>query len=78
MSNRLVAAILAAGILIAGCGGSSSDSIGPTDPTSGNGNPGTTPGVGPFHANFVPASGVLPYPTDLYFSGSTDGTLNGP
>ena len=78
MSNRLVAALLVAGILIAGCGGSSSDSIGPTDPTSGNGNPGTTPGVGLFHANFVPASGVLPYPTDLYFSGSTDGTLNGP
>ena len=78
MSNRLVAAILAAGVLIAGCGGSSSDSIGPTDPTSGNGNPGTTPGVGPFHANFVPASGVLPYPIDLYFSGSTDGTLNSP
>ena len=37
-----------------------------------------TPGVGAFHANFVPASGVLPYPTDLYFSGSTDGTLNWP
>ena len=31
-----------------------------------------------FHASFVPLSGVLPYPTDLYFSGSTDGTLNLP
>ena len=26
----------------------------------------------------MPLSGVLPYPTDLYFSGSTDGTLNMP
>ncbi len=26
----------------------------------------------------MPTGGVLPYPTDLYFSGSTDGTLNGP
>ena len=26
----------------------------------------------------MPLSGVLPYPTDLYFSGSTDGTLNSP
>ncbi len=78
MSHRLPAALLAAGVLLAGCGGSSSDSIGPTDPTSGNGDPGTNTGVGVFHARFVPASGVLPYPTDLYFSGSTDGTLNSP
>jgi hypothetical protein len=78
MSNRLVPVLLLAGLAFAGCGGSSSDSIGPTDPTSGNGNPGGSTGVGDFHPNFVPASGVLPYPTDLYFSGSTDGTLNGP
>ncbi len=78
MSNRFVAVLLVAGLALAGCGGSSSDSIRPTDPTSGNGNPGGTAGVGVFHPNFVPASGVLPYPTDLYFSGSTDGTVNGP
>jgi hypothetical protein len=78
MSNRLAVAVLAVGYLLAGCSGSSSDSIGPTDPTSGNGNPGSSSGVGTFHPNFVPASGVLPYPTDLYFSGSTDGTLNLP
>ena len=75
MSNRLAAALLAAGYLLAGCSGSSSDGIGPTDPTSGNGDPGSSPGVGEFRASFVPASGVFPYPTDLYFSGSTDGTL---
>jgi len=78
MRNRLATALLVAGFLLAGCSGSSSDGIGPTDPTSGNGNPGTGSSVGVFHANFVPLSGVLPYPTDLYFSGSTDGTLNSP
>lgn len=78
MSNRLAAVFLVAGIVLAGCSGSSSDSIGPTNPDSGNGNPGTSTGVGVFHANFIPLSGVLPYPTDLYFSGSSDGTLNIP
>ena len=78
MRNRLPAALLFAGVLLAGCSGSSSDSIGPTDPTSGNNDPGSNAGVGVFHASFIPASGVLPYPTDLYFNGSTDGTLNLP
>jgi Platelet-activating factor acetylhydrolase, isoform II len=78
MSNRFATALLIAGIALAGCTGSQSDGIGPTDPTSGNGNPGGSTGVGAFHANFVPLSGVLPYPTDLYFNGSTDGTLNLP
>lgn len=78
MSNRLAVALLAAGFLLVGCSGSSSDGIGPTDPTSGNGDPGGSSGVGDFHPNFVPLSGVLPYPTDLYFAGSTDGTLNLP
>ncbi len=78
MSNRYVAALLMTGFLVAGCTGSGSDSIGPTNPESGNGNPSSASGVGAFHANFVPLSGVLPYPTDLYFNGSTDGTLNIP
>jgi len=77
MSPRFPVLLLVVGFALTGCG-SNSDSIGPTDPTSGNGNPGTGSAVGVFHANFVPASGVLPYPTDLYFSGSTDGTLNMP
>ena len=71
------ATALIASLILAACSGSS-DSIGPTDPTSGNGAPPTAAGVGDFKANFVPLSGVLPFPTDLYFSGSTDGTLNIP
>jgi dienelactone hydrolase len=78
MNNRLVAAFLAAGFLLAGCSGSSSDGIGPTDPTSGNGDPGDSAGVGEFVPLFRPTSGVLPFPIDLYFSGTTDGTLNLP
>ena len=78
MSNRLAIALLAAGFMVAGCSGSGSDNIGPTDPTSGNGDPGGSSNVGVFHPSFAPLSGVLPFPTDLYFAGSTDGTLNSP
>jgi hypothetical protein len=78
MSIRFASALLLAGLLLGGCSGSSSDGIGPTNPQSGNGNPTTPGGVGVFKANFVPLSGVLPFPTDLYFNGSTDGTLNIP
>lgn len=79
MSIRYAAAALLAGLLLGGCTGSTTDNIGPTDPTSGNGAPPPPPaGVGSFHALFVAASGVFPYPTDLYFNGSTDGTLNIP
>jgi hypothetical protein len=78
MSKRFVVSLLIAGLVLAGCSGDSADGVGPTDPTSGNGDPGTSTGVGTFHAEFIPLSGVLPYPTDLYFSGSTDGTLNIP
>jgi hypothetical protein len=78
MSKRIAVAVLAAGFVLAGCSGSGSDDIGPTDPTSGNGDPGGSSGVGEFHPSFAPLSGVLPFPTDLYFAGSTDGTLNSP
>ncbi|MGH8130548.1 MAG: hypothetical protein ACRES3_06815 [Steroidobacteraceae bacterium] len=78
MSIRIAAALLLAGLLLGGCSGSSSDGIGPTNPQSGNNDPADSPGVGVFRASFVPLSGVLPFPTDLYFNGSTDGTLNIP
>ncbi len=80
MRIRNIAAMLAAVMLVGGCSDSASNGsqgVGPTDPTSGNGAPPAPPaGVGSFKALFVAATGVLPYPTDLYFNGSTDGTLN--
>ncbi len=77
------AAILCSlGLLLAGCfSDSASDgesNIGPTDPTSGNGAPTTPPPDAGFRAQFQPLNGIFPYPNDLYFSGSTDGTLNLP
>lgn len=77
MRIRIATAYLLAGLAFAGCSGSNSN-LGETDPTSGNGAPAPPPGVGAFHASFIPLSGVLPFPTDLYFNGSTDGTLNIP
>jgi hypothetical protein len=79
MRIRITVAALLAGLLLGACTGTSSDSIGPTNPQAGNNAPPPPPaGVGSFSALFKPASGVLPFPTDLYFSGSTDGTLNLP
>jgi len=72
------AALIAAALIVAGCGGGNG-TVGPVDTSSGNGNPGgaTPPAQNdPATALFQPLQGVLPYPTDLYFSGSTDGTLN--
>jgi len=73
------AAVLAMLLLIGGCSGAGHGTVGPTDLASGNGNPGGSAAVVPPAATaalFQPLQGVLPYPTDLYFSGSTDGTLN--
>jgi pimeloyl-ACP methyl ester carboxylesterase len=64
-------------LLAAGCG--AGDNIGPTNTASGNGNPtGATPPAAnaATTALFQPLQGVLPYPTDLYFKDSKDGTLN--
>jgi hypothetical protein len=81
MRIRHAAALLGAVLLVAGCSNYASNpgtGVGPTDPTSGNGAPPPPPaGVGSFKALFNP-TGILPYPTDLYFSGSTDGTLRVP
>jgi hypothetical protein len=93
MQRHLFAAsALVAALALVGCSKSSSDgtggTIGATNTASGNNNPngGTTPARSDFRALFVApvtvagvtAAPVLPYPTDLYFSGSTDGTLNLP
>lgn len=72
-------AIAVAGTLLtlAACSSSNGPDIGDTDPTSGNGNPGgNNPQPAATAALFQPLQGVLPFPTDLYFAGSTDGTLN--
>jgi pimeloyl-ACP methyl ester carboxylesterase len=77
-------AVIAAGIVVlalslSGCGSGSYGSVGSPNTSSENGNPGgSTPVTPPSSSTalFQPAAGVLPYPTDLYFAGSTDGTLN--
>ena len=82
MKRLAVAAILVATIAAAGCSSSVNNGpdVAPTDPTVGNGNPGgaTTPPATPAvtAALFQPAQGIFPFPNDLYFSGTTDGTLN--
>jgi pimeloyl-ACP methyl ester carboxylesterase len=71
-------ACLATALFLGACSGGHG-TVGPTNTASGNGNPaGATP-VTPqasTAALFQPLAGILPYPTDLYFAGSTDGTLN--
>ena len=78
MRNLTAAGILALTLLVGACT-NRSDTINPVDTFASNGNPGgsappTQPGAAT--ALFNPATGQLPYPTDLYFAGSTDGTLN--
>jgi Bacterial virulence factor lipase N-terminal len=79
MDRLVAAALLAVGLCLGGCSGAGHGTVGPTDTASGNGNPGgampITPPAGTA-ALFQPLQGILPYPTDLYFAGSTDGTLN--
>jgi hypothetical protein len=78
MRNLTAAGILAVALALSGCS-SHNDAITPVNTFAGNGNPGgSTPPAQPGAATalFNPATGQLPYPTDLYFAGSTDGTLN--
>ncbi len=79
MKRLIATAMVSAGLLLAGCSGGGHGTIGSADLTLFNGNPGgPTPPAQPTSSTalFHPAAGVLPYPTDLYFFGSTDGTLN--
>ena len=87
MTRLNAAAWLAASALalaLSGCANTDSDGstpdVRPTDTTSGNGNPagGATAPRSDARALFAPLSGILPFPNDLYFNGSTDGTLNAP
>jgi len=81
MKSVTAAVILASVALAAGCSSSVDNppDVNPPNLTSGNNNPGggtPPPPTAPTAALFQPAQGVLPYPTDIWFSGSTDGTLN--
>jgi pimeloyl-ACP methyl ester carboxylesterase len=79
MKRQTATSLIVTALLVAACGGGNGPDVGPTDITSGNGNPGgaTPPAPNePSTALFQPLQGVLPYPTDVYFTGSTDGTLN--
>jgi pimeloyl-ACP methyl ester carboxylesterase len=82
MRTVRAAILLLTGMFLSGCFSDSTSSgeenVGPTDPTSGNGAPTTPPATTSFRPQFQPLSGIFPYPNDLYFSGSTDGTLNLP
>jgi hypothetical protein len=73
--------LVVAALVLASCGGGGNGEIGDTNPQSGSlpQTPGANPPtVGAFHALFAPAGGLLPYPYDAFFGGSTDGTLNVP
>ncbi|MEJ0036503.1 MAG: hypothetical protein WDO68_10510 [Gammaproteobacteria bacterium] len=79
MKRQTATSLIVAALVLAGCGGGGKGEVGATNPASGNGNPGgATPPEqnAPSTALFQPLQGVLPYPTDVYFLGSTDGTLN--
>jgi hypothetical protein len=78
MDRFRMAACLAVALFLSACSGGHG-TVGQTNTASGNGNPaGLTPVTpqAPTAALFQPLAGILPYPTDLYFAGSTDGTLN--
>jgi pimeloyl-ACP methyl ester carboxylesterase len=79
MDRGLRAASLAAALVVSACSGGNG-AIGQADATSGTGAP-TVHAIqtrSSTAALFQPQQGILPYPTDLYFAGSTDGTLNVP
>ena len=76
--KRIIAALTAAvALLVGACSSGGYGTVGPPDTSSGNGAGSSPPPANTTStALFEPAAGILPYPTDLYFAGSTDGTLN--
>jgi len=80
--KRLIAAALVSGVvlLISGCGNTGyGTATGQQNLTLLNGNPGgSTPPAqkAASTALYQLSAGILPYPFDVYFAGSTDGTLN--
>ncbi len=76
--KRIIAALSAVvALALAACSSGGYGSVGPPDTSSGNGaGSGGPPANTSSTALFEPAAGVLPYPTDLYFANSHDGTIN--
>ncbi len=78
MDKLIMAACLAAALALGACSGGNG-TVAPRAKSSSRGNPASATAVmtqAPTAALFRPSQGILPYPTDLYFAGSTDGTLN--
>ncbi len=77
MKKLVAAAVLLVAMLAVGCTGGNGV-IGSSNLDLLNGNPGSSPPPTPSSSTalFRLSTGQLPYPTDLYFAGSTDGTLN--
>jgi hypothetical protein len=80
MEKLIAAGMVSVALLAAGCSnGGYGTTTGQADLTSFNGNPGGSTNTTQKSANtalFQPLAGILPYPFDVYFAGSTDGTLN--
>src|ERR1044072_9778704 len=81
--NRLIAAVLTSAAVMMAAGWSSSSGnppdVTPTNPTTGSlpGSGTVTPATpAPTAALYQPAQGIFPFPFDLYFAGTTDGTIN--
>jgi len=70
MRIRHAAIVVVAGLLLQACSGNNAPTAQPQGP------PALAPNA--FRAIFDLQFGLLPYPTDLYFAGSTDGTIKNP
>src|SRR5437879_5286574 len=78
MKKLIAAGMVWVALLAGGCSSGGYGSIGTENLTSFNGNPGGASPPPPKVATaalFQPSAGLLPYPYDVYFAGSTDGRL---
>lgn len=78
MDRLWMAACIAAALFLSACSGGHG-TVGPVSAAAGVSTPAVAKAftrLSSTVALFQPSRGVLPYPTDLYFSGSTDGTVN--
>lgn len=76
MQVRLIAAALLPSLFLAACGGGSNSPRAVETPVATNNN--GSPVTGIITARFSPSTGVVPFPTNLLLSGTTDLTLNIP